>query len=283
MCTRRCTLAVAVALALTASTGHAGAIGAGAAKMAEAMNVPAMAAKRFHMPDGPFVPWTAGTANPKVYGKTYGEWAAEWWKWALSLPEGMNPVQDDTGEFCTLGQAGPVWFLAGSFGVTGVERKCTIPAGKAIFYPLVNAFWIDEPGDEVFTDEEVRTLLVTTAGGDGACQLTSTLDTFDTRNLGELPAPVTAHLQPVVRAQSPRITIELPEDNILGFPPGPNERLIAEGYWVMLPPLTPGKHRLNLHGAACAETEEGMLEKTFETDVTYHLRVLRKRHCCRNK
>ena len=223
----------------------------------------------------PFVSPKSFVANPKVYGKTYGEWAAEWWKWALSFPDGRNPVQDETGELCDLGQRGPVWFLAGSFGVTGVERECTIPAGKAIFYPLVNSFWIDEPGDEVFTDEEVRWIVTNfTAAGDEACQLTSTLDTFDTPNFGELPAPVTALLQPVVRAQTPKFSIELQEGNILGFDPGPNERLIGEGYWVMLPPLTPGEHVLTLHGAACAETEEGTLEKTFETEVTYHLRVV---------
>jgi hypothetical protein len=226
----------------------------------------------------PFVCSESVLAQQEVYGKTYGEWGREWWKWALSFPDGRNPVQDETGEFCKLGQAGRVWFLAGSFGVTGVERKCTIPAGKAIFYPLVNSFWIDEPGDEVVTDEEVRALLATTSGGDGACQLTSTLDTFDTPNFGELPAPVTALLQPVVRAQTPKFSIELPEGNLLGFPPGPNERLIGEGYWVMLPPLKPGKHTLTLHGAACAENEEGILEKTFETEVTYHLKVVPRKH-----
>jgi NAD(P)-dependent dehydrogenase (short-subunit alcohol dehydrogenase family) len=35
---------------------------------------------------------------------------------------------------------GPVWFLAGSFGAT-VVRSCLVPAGKALFFPLVNQEW----------------------------------------------------------------------------------------------------------------------------------------------
>lgn len=32
------------------------------------------------------------------FGKTYGEWGDEWWKWALSIPPGDNPLLDETGE-----------------------------------------------------------------------------------------------------------------------------------------------------------------------------------------
>ena len=69
----------------------------------------------------------AGSASPKVFGKTYGEWAAKWWQWALAGPAGENAVQDTTGEFCDANQPkGKVWFLAGTFGGT-VTRTCTIP------------------------------------------------------------------------------------------------------------------------------------------------------------
>jgi hypothetical protein len=244
--------------------------------------------------DNPFISSKSHATNPKVYGKTYGEWAAEWWKWAASFPADMNPIGDETGELCDMGQSGPVWFLAGTFGATDVERDCTIPPGKAIFYPIVNAAWVDAPGDEVFSDDEVR-WIVSALIGDTWCQLSSTLDTFDTPNLGEVAAPVTALGRPIVRAQSPKDSVYLPEDNIfddpendVDIPGGLNNRLIAEGHWVMLPPLTPGDHVLKLHGAVCApaldesvdpptpifdENGEQLIEKTFETEVTYFLSV----------
>lgn len=209
-------------------------------------------------------------------------WAAEWWKWAGSIPLDKNPIYDGTGEFCHLGQSGPVWFLAGSNDETGVVRECTIPAGKAIFYPIINVAWVDcaiGSGDEGLTDEDVRFILVTyTGAGDNACLLTSTLDTFKTTWWGEQPTAISALLRPAVRSQSPVFSINLPEEHIFSdgcldyeIPPGESGRAIAEGHWVMLPPLTVGEHELNLLGGAC-NPETG--ELTFATEVTYHLTVV---------
>src|SRR5882757_5084559 len=33
------------------------------------------------------------------YGKSYGEWAAKWVQWALSIPADRNPLTDTTGVF----------------------------------------------------------------------------------------------------------------------------------------------------------------------------------------
>jgi len=250
-----CAIIVGFAISAGAGIGHAG------------------PGKSPQSDDNPFISSKSHATNPKVYGKTYGEWAAEWWKWAASFPADMNPIGDETGELCDMGQSGPVWFLAGTFGATGVERDCTIPPGKAIFYPLINVTWVDAPGDEILSDDEVRWIVATMTGaGDLACQLSSTLDTFDTPNFGEVAAPVTALGRPIVRAQSPKDSVYLPEGNIFGLPAGVNDRLIAEGYWVMLPPLKRGDHVLNLHGAECAEND-GAIQKTFETEVTYYLNV----------
>jgi hypothetical protein len=117
--------------------------------------------------------------QPTIYGKTYGEWSAKWFQWAYAGPEGENAVEDKTGEFCAVNQPkGKVWFLAGSFGLPGVKRACTIPPDRALFYPLINISWTDCPGtpDEDLTDAQVRALLAASDAGDLACQLTSTLN-----------------------------------------------------------------------------------------------------------
>jgi len=89
-----------------------------------------------------------GIAPPQSspYGQTYGEWSGAWWRWAYSFPAGedQNPVQDPTGALAGLGQSGPVWFLAGSFGQT-ITRTATVPAGKALFFPIINTAWINIP------------------------------------------------------------------------------------------------------------------------------------------
>jgi hypothetical protein len=43
---------------------------------------------------------------------------------------------------CTVNQSGPVWFLAGAVSSNGpVPLSCTVPPGKAILVPVINAEW----------------------------------------------------------------------------------------------------------------------------------------------
>jgi hypothetical protein len=76
-------------------------------------------------------------------GLSYQEWNAEWWQCAWSIPLTMNPLFDATGVDCAVNQSrsGPVWFLAGTSGFNGLNnamRNCVVPAGKMIFFPIVN-------------------------------------------------------------------------------------------------------------------------------------------------
>ena len=90
-----------------------------------------------------------GTPNPTViphtarpYGLSYGQWSARWWQFVFSIPAADNPQLHD--DKCEVGQSGPVWFLTGKFCVEescqsflSATRSCTIPAGKALFFPIV--------------------------------------------------------------------------------------------------------------------------------------------------
>src|SRR5215204_3552064 len=39
-------------------------------------------------------------------GRSYGEWAATWWTWALAQPVAKSPIGDTTGAYCAGGQSG---------------------------------------------------------------------------------------------------------------------------------------------------------------------------------
>jgi hypothetical protein len=70
--------------------------------------------------------------------------AAQWWQWALETPTSVNPLQDPTGQFGAVNQShGNVWFLAGNTGGVTV-RTVTIPAGKALFFPVANTFDVED-------------------------------------------------------------------------------------------------------------------------------------------
>jgi hypothetical protein len=85
-------------------------------------------------------------ADQVAFGNTYGEWASRWVQWVLSIPTGTNPALDTSGANCAQGQAGPAWFLAGNFG-GALTRTCTVPAGKALFFPLVDGLFGAGAGD----------------------------------------------------------------------------------------------------------------------------------------
>ena len=208
--------------------------------------------------------------NDKKHGLTYGELSVKWQQWALAGPKGANAVEDETGDFCAAHQPkNNIWFLAGSFGKTGIVRKCTIPAKRALFYPIIEGGWIDCPGsaDESVSDADVRNIIAAGVAGDGASLLTSTLD----------GVAVSSLQIPTARVQSPKFKVNLPLNHILGdagcgfiLPTGKTGRLIIDGYWVKLPPLTPGNHVITLHGASGDSTG-----RSFENEVTYNLTVLK--------
>ena len=85
----------------------------------------------------------------EAFGTTYSELAGAWWDWAVNQPPDMNPITDETGAFCHVGQdedfgqGEKIFFLAGNFGGTAqTVRHCTVPAGKALFFPVLNQLWI---------------------------------------------------------------------------------------------------------------------------------------------
>jgi hypothetical protein len=159
-------------------------------------------------------------AEPKVLGKTIGEWSAEWWKWAFAIPVSTNPISTNPmlGGDCAQGQKGPVWFLAGVWQGGTAIRSCTVPGGKYILFPIANSFWIqtkkddENPApcgkdDETCWRKEANNSLPPSIGG----ELEATLD-GDPEN----PNPIIFNPKtPIIRSQSPVFTAFFPDDNVI--------------------------------------------------------------------
>lgn len=230
-----------------------------------------------------FLAWLfAGTAlgvnlNPKIipphakpHGKSYGEWGAAWMAWT-QIPAAENPILDTTGQFGDVGQSGPVWFLPGTtFGISA-ERTLSVPKGKALFFPVLDTLWW-APNDlplaalvaqqflgldpDTLADEELIRLLARFAIGPDA-ELTLTIDGVTIQNLEQY------------RADSPFFHLahtELIDD--LGVPIADDHMAVADGYWVMLAPLTPGSHVIHFTARL-----NNPFFGPFEATVTHHLLV----------
>ncbi|MDJ0806850.1 MAG: hypothetical protein QNJ78_08450 [Gammaproteobacteria bacterium] len=199
----------------------------------------------------------AVSPDESVMGMTQGDWGAAWWQWALSIPADRNPILDPDGSFCAEGQgSGPVFFLAG----TWVEldeggRTCSVPAGQFIFFPLVNTECSEaEDGTDWYcaTEAACRECAGRNANTYDPDSLVLIVDGKKLKDLDE-------H-----RFQSAAYYFTLPDDNILGEDETKSIS-VADGYWVMLNPLPPGKHTIHFEG--------GPYDGSWLQDVTYTITV----------
>ena len=200
-----------------------------------------------------------------------GEWQAEWLQWAVSLPADASPFLDNTGQNAGIGQHGPVWFLAGNFGGS-VNRTNAVPAGKWLFFPILNQFWIgfrgDPPWHQRFTDPATGTNYRSYETYVRQAVLKPMMDAA-TDLLCEIDGKAVRHLEKY-RSQSPTFEVWLPKDNVFGvdndlYSYGGNvyQPCADDGIYLMLAPLAPGQHTIHF----TAQTG------TFALDVTYYLTV----------
>lgn len=204
-----------------------------------------------------------------LHGKTYSQWSAAWWQWVTAIPAASNPLVDQTGQNAALGQSGKVWFLAGNLGGVS-ERTITVPANKALFFPILNTIYLGFPCDDrnlpgcevdqaLEQANDVRTLLsFITPSMDGAT-LSCKIDGIPVRDL------------PAHRVQSSTLySLALPEQNVFGLPPGAYHPCVDDGYFLALAPLQAGRHTIHF----AAVNSDG----SFGLDVTYHLTVRENGH-----
>jgi len=234
-----------------------------------------------------------------AFGKTYSEWAAAWQEWSLSIPASKHPLFDNgdcsTGQKGNDGKTGPVFFLGGKYCASGnpncspgaAKRACTVPAGRAIFFPVVNT------ADTVLEEQNVGSYTsecnpkgstpppITTIN----CLRQAGLDLIDpTTNLSvRIDGESIPNLKTNFREQSPVFDFTLPDakDNLLvAVGEGPFTKCslapagvdgscfvgVDDGVYVMLSPLSGGNHTLHFTGTFPQFSN-------FKIDITYYLTV----------
>jgi hypothetical protein len=209
------------------------------------------------------IPWADGTNNPNVfppdskpYGFTLGEWSGKWWQWAFYIPPASDDEQDgdDVANRCAINQSGPVWFLEG-VGAGVHTSVCTIPAEKAILVPVLIGVcsYADTPSAK--SDSELRSCAM--SGNEGA-SIEMSIDGVRLENIN------------TYRVQSPPFGLTIPEENPLGFPPGPTTA-VADCWCVMLEPLPVGRHVIQYAVSIPGNPTIGM--SAFAADITYDLMI----------
>jgi hypothetical protein len=155
---------------------------------------------------------------------------------------------------CNINQKGYFFFLAGTLGGDAVERTCTIPKGKAIFFPVYNAFQtIEDNNPNADTIPEIKQIVI-----DNVNQATNLKASVDGVNI---------KVDNKLRALSNVFKFTLGEDNIFGPGAAGTYISVSDGYWVPLKPLKPGNHEISFSADGPPPPDASRI------DVTYHITV----------
>lgn len=169
--------------------------------------------------------------NSRVQGMTYGDWIAQWWKFALELPLSQNPIAGGTN--CAYQRVGNVALVVAN-SLLDEPIQCEVPAGTLLYIEVLGAecSTLEPPPFYGGDERELRACVHAIVPE----ELQASIDGVPVRNLDQYIFT------------SPMVGFTEPEDNILGVPAGSTGYSVGYGAYLLIAPLSPGKHTLYTHG-----------------------------------
>ncbi len=187
----------------------------------------------------------AGSINPQVVphnasyrGKTYSQWEASFWQWALALPIGPlpHPFADCTRPI-SAGQSGNVWYWSAPDipNETCDQSATVIPAGTSIFLSTL---------DDEASSLDAPPFNASTAAGQLAIaqQFANYIQDLFVTIDGIPVTDVTAY-----RTTTGQFTFNAPTPWIFNTTGGSGTG-VGDGYFFMIKPLPPGQHTIHYGG-----------------------------------
>lgn len=189
------------------------------------------------------------------YGKTYSQWAAEWWKWVFKMPVDNHPLFDTAP--VSRGQiSDDLWFIGGKITMIGdpsvemIERDVTIPYGTALFFPVSTVSMMiatDDPADslQILAENSLQNI------DEMFCEINGSR----VQNLDDFKV-----------STNENFSYELPENNLLNIEPGYYEDDgFAVGYFLLIDNLSKGFHKIRFYIRQD--------KKDYQQDVIYNITI----------
>lgn len=186
----------------------------------------------------------------RVEGLTYSEWLAKWWQYALEVPAPDNPLTNESNQ-CIIKRTGNVGLVVANSTLT-VPIECEVPNGLMLYLEVLGAECSDLETDPFYggTAEEQLVCAQAFVPQD----LKATIDGVDVQDLDKYVF------------LSPQFEFNNPEENILEVPAGTIGKSVGSGAYLMLAPLSRGKHTVRVTGTYA--DLEYTADKTFNFTVT---------------
>jgi hypothetical protein len=200
----------------------------------------------------------SGGSPPGAPGSQLASLTDRWWRWIFSIDRLLQPNPFTTvyqGE-CSRLMQGNVLFLVGQgspLGSVSNHGTCIISSQTSILFPLVNGFDIDCTSQQQQSKPTVPCgfNIQTPARGQPFQQLRNNPFVAGVNDATNLVASIDGVPLQYVQVQSPPggFEVRLATHDVYGFDVGP-VRLhgVVNGFWVLLPPLSPGQHTLTFGG-----------------------------------
>jgi hypothetical protein len=164
--------------------------------------------------------------HDRPFGLSYGDWTVKWWKWILQIPKSINPLFDMDGKNAYLNQIhDKVFFLCQTLESSEEfpHRTVKIPKESSIFMPVIN--WVSVLGEDGETDEQLLQVA------------RQRMDVVKDLHIYINEITLTTDILKKFRTESPFLDVLLPENNIFGLPSG-QTRMVSDGYWIFLRPIS---------------------------------------------
>jgi hypothetical protein len=196
----------------------------------------------------------------KPYGLTHSEHAKNFWKWALNIPASENPVNDQIGAKCANGQASSnssVFYLSFNNGGKS-ERTCKVPAGKALFIPVMQVEISDKeaPGSSV---EDLAS---------GAKKDQDSVNSLYLM-IGDKEYSYEDLLKYRIQPTEP-FEVVFPDNGIFGVAKGGPSKVVADGFYVLTEPLKNGTYPIHFKSSLICP-DPGCAEPNFAQDIKYNI------------
>lgn len=148
-----------------------------------------------------------------------------------------------------------MFFLVSTAGGSATRNECVVPAGKMLFFPLLAIAGLTHQREPEHSLRNYNRSFINSTR-----ELQVSIDGTDISTLVSLEPRVTP-----LRAASPAgfFTLDLPENNIFGVAAGQSYEAVADGFYLLVAPLSPGAHTIKF----------GRISRNFAADVTYNLYV----------
>ncbi len=196
-----------------------------------------------------------------VAGQTQAYWAQKWWNWILNIRQDVNPnfevpsATDPTGgKYASINNDGPIIFLPGSSAPGKTTRTVTIPPGRPLLVPVVNAEFVAFPTAYPCPDPLTVAcgLGVIKSGLDDATGLSIEID-------GVRFGQAFVRLFRPISTSVAELWVNPDPDNVyapFGKPLGVfgyfPDKAVQDGYYVFLHHLTLGRHVIRTTGRIAA-------------------------------